>query len=79
MDKEDQIASFLHLKKQDVLVFICHLVVWNKILRAGHIDQSLIDQSDFAFDPFCAGYLSVTGQNLPSLLSDSRVQIDDEN
>ena len=52
MDKEDQIASFLHLKKKtDVHVFTCHLVVWSKILRAGYIDQPLFDPSGFAYDP----------------------------
>ena len=43
MDKEDQITSFLRSKKSDVLFFIWYLVAWSKILRAGHIDQSLFD------------------------------------
>ena len=72
MDKEDQIASFLHLKKTDVHVFILHLVVWSKILRAGHIDQSLFNPSGFAYDPLVAMAWIF---HLYSLLSDSRVQI----
>ena len=74
MDKEDQIASFLHLKKQNVLFFIFHLVVWSKILRAGHIDQSLFDPSGFAYDPLVAMAMAWIF-HLYSLLSDSRVQI----